>query len=73
MDELKTNYNETLARYRKAAAYMDSGAPTDEKERHLQRFHALLYELNGMVQQIKETGHETTGEEIRSGFGEGFK
>lgn len=73
MDELKTNYNEALTRYRKAAAYMDSGAQTDEKERHLQRFLVLMYELSGMVQQIKEAGYETTGEEIRSGFGEGFK
>ena len=66
--ELKAKYNETLARYRKAAAYMDSGAPTDEKERHLQRFRALMYELNDIIQQIKVAGHEMTGEEIRGGF-----
>ena len=68
MVDLKAKYNEALTRYRKAAAYMDSGAPTDEKERHLQRFLVLMYELSGMVQQIKEAGHEMTGEEIRGGI-----
>ena len=68
MVDLKAKYNETLARYRKAVAYMDSGAPTDEKERHLQRFLVLMYELSGMVQQIKVAGYEMTGEEVREGF-----
>ena len=66
--ELKAKYNETLARYRKAAAYMDSDAPLDEREKHLQRFLVLMYELSGMVQQIKEAGYEMTGEEVREGF-----
>ena len=66
--ELKAKYNETLARYRKAAVYMDGDAPLDEREKHVAKFHALMYELSGMVQQIKEAGHEMTGEEIRGGF-----
>lgn len=68
MVDLSAKYNEALARYRKAAVYMDGGAPIDEKEKHVAKFHALMYELNGIIQQIKVAGHEMTGEEIRGGI-----
>ena len=68
MVDLKTKYNEKLARYRKAAAYMGSDALLDEREKHVAKFRALMYELNDIIQQIKEAGHEMTGEEIRGGF-----
>lgn len=67
MVDLKKQYNEKLAKYRKACAYLDNkDIQLDEREKHVTKFRALMYELNGIVQQIGNM----TSEQIRNGFEE---
>lgn len=67
--DMKKKYNQSLAKYRKAYTYLDNNSiPLDEREKHLQKFRDLMYELNDIILQIRAAGYNMTSEEIRGGF-----
>ncbi len=69
IEGLKQKYNKTLTRYYSAATYMDNKEiPFDERYEHFGKFREIITELNSLVVQIKATGCEMCGEQIREGF-----
>jgi hypothetical protein len=69
--KLQIQYNDTLARMKKAMEFMDGPAPLAEKEKWQPKFKQIEKQLDGLIEEIKATGHEMTEVEIWEGFKEG--
>ena len=66
-DDLKARYNQELARFRKAEAYMDDRRiPRSEKEKYLPAFRKLIQECGLLTNIIGSM----TRDEILNGFPE---
>jgi hypothetical protein len=70
MTDLQIQYNDTLARMKKAMEFMDGPAPLADKEKWQPEFKRIERHLNGLIGEISATGHEMTAEEIWEGFKE---
>jgi hypothetical protein len=69
--DLKQQYNDTLARMKKAMAFMGGPAPLVDKVKWVPEFKKIEKQLNGLIADIRATGHEMTEVEIWEGFKEG--
>lgn len=66
---LKDEYNQYLLRAVKAEIYLDNEAiPRAEREKHIPAFLAIIKRLNGILQELKQTGIKYTDQEILGGF-----
>jgi hypothetical protein len=70
MTDLQIQYNDTLARMKKAMEFMDGPAPLEEKVKWRPEFKRIEKHLNGLIEEIRATGHEMTEVEIWKGFKE---
>jgi hypothetical protein len=69
--DVKQQYNNTLARMKKAMAFMDGPAPLVDKEKWRPEFKRIEKQLDDLKEEIRQTGHEMTEVEIWEGFKEG--
>jgi hypothetical protein len=69
--KLQIQYNDTLARMKKAMEFMDGPAPLAEKEKWQPKFKQIEKQLDGLIADIRATGHEISDMEILNGFKEG--
>ena len=68
-EQLKQDYNQHLARYKKAFAYLaDNSIPLEEREKWLKDYEELLDRLNDAVNQMKAQGIPYTTKELQEGF-----
>lgn len=68
MPLLRQEYNEQLARWKKAFTYLSSDISEAEKEKWLPEFEKICNRLNAMVNELKMQGVTSTNTRLLEGL-----
>lgn len=65
---LRQEYNEQLARWKKAFTYLSSDTPQEEKEKWLPEFEKICGRLNAIEIELRMQGIISTNERLMEGL-----
>ena len=68
MPVLRQEYNQQLARWKKAFAYLSSDIPQEEKEKWLPEYEKIGNRLNAIEIELRMQGVNPTNERLMSGL-----